>query len=78
MALLQISQHLLNDPQTIKAVYNTFETVEEASMATDSLHNVKTFRITGQGVPLDDKFIIVGFSHGLDGKTKIDGWSHAQ
>jgi hypothetical protein len=77
MALLQLSQHLLNDPQTVKAIYNTFETVEEASLSTDNLQNVKTFRVTGQGVPLDDRHILVGFSHGLDGITKIDGWSHA-
>lgn len=75
MALLQVSQHLLNDPQTIKAIYNTFDTVEEVPATIDNLY--KTFRITGQGVPLDDRYVVVGFSHGLDGKTKIDGWSHA-
>ena len=74
MALLQISQHLLNDPQTIKALYNTFDTVEDV---TSQINNpYKTFRITGQGVPMDDRYVVVGFSHGLDGKTKIDGWSH--
>ena len=77
MALLQISQHLLNDPQTIKAIYNTFDTVEDATMVTDGLHHVRTFRVTGQGVSLDDRQIVVGFSHGLDGQTKIDGWSYA-
>jgi hypothetical protein len=73
MALLQISQHLLNDPKTIKAIYNTFETVEEVPVTIDRLY--KTFRVTGQGVPLDDKHIVVGFEHGLDGNTKISGWS---
>jgi len=75
MALLQVSQHLLNDPQSVKAIYHTFESVEEVQSANNNLY--KTFRVTGQGVPLDDKYIVVGFSHGLDGKTKIDGWSHA-
>jgi hypothetical protein len=73
MALLQVSQHLLNDPQSIKAIYHTFDSVEEVNSPIESLY--KTFRVTGQGVPLDDKQIIVGFEHGLDGNTKITGWS---
>ena len=76
MALLQIPQHSLNDPRTIKAIYDTFDTVEHVPLNTDEQQRRRTFRVTGQGVSLQDKLITVGFSHGLDGKTKIDGWSY--
>lgn len=76
MALLQIPQHLINDPLTVKAIYNTFDTVVPVQSPTDELYGTKTFRVTGQGVSLDDKQIVVGFNHGLDGQTKINGWSY--
>lgn len=75
MALLQISYHLLNDPKSIKALYNTFESVEEVASPPGSAF--KTFRITGQGVPPSDRYVVVGFEHGLDGNTKISGWDFA-
>ncbi len=75
MALLQLATHLLNDPKTVKAIYNTFETVEEVPSTIGSLY--KTFKITGQGVPADDRYVVIGFEHGLDGNTKISGWSFA-
>lgn len=76
MALLQVPLNLLNDPKSMKAIYSTFEDVHEVdATVVNSLY--KTFSVYGQGVPDDDRYIVVGFAHGMDGQTKISGWDFA-
>ena len=75
MALVRISTQLIfHDPKTLQTLYETFTDVEEVPEFIEQPY--KTFRLQGQGVPTDDTYIDIGFIHGLDGKTKIQGWSY--
>jgi hypothetical protein len=75
MALLKLSSQLCADPDNLKALYNSFKTVEHVPDEIESLY--KVFRVTGQGVPDQDKFIKVEFVRSLNGVNKISSWELA-
>lgn len=74
MALVRISSQLIvQDPKTLITLYETFNDVEEVHEFIEQPY--KTFRLQGQGVPTDDTYIDLVFAHGMEGKTKVQGWS---
>lgn len=76
MALLKVSNHICNDPKSIKAIFNTFDSVE--ALGEDASKMYMVYRVQGQGAPREDKTISVTFSTTIDGKhTRIDEWQMA-
>lgn len=73
MAVTKVSTNLLvNSPQTVQAIHETFRDVETLETAIGDPFT--TFRIQGQGVPTDDTEIMIGFAYALDNKIRVEGW----
>jgi hypothetical protein len=75
MALVKVTKNIVSDPESIKAIYNLFEGVQEVKTEPSSLY--KIFRIKGQGVPNSDKYIKLEFVRTLQGETKVRSWEYA-
>lgn len=75
MALVKVTKTIVSDPDSIKAIYNLFESVEELNNDPNSLY--KIFRLKGQGLPNSDKYVKLEFLRTLDGETKIRSWEYA-
>lgn len=75
MALVLISKELITDPETIIALHKAFELVEELpEMGQQPGTLYKTFRVKGNGVPNDDKYIDLSFGIQLGGKPRVTSW----
>lgn len=76
MALLKIGKHLANDPQTIKSIFDAFESVEP--LGEDTFNRFLVYRVLGQGVPKEDASITAKFVADMNGNTRIREWSYAK
>lgn len=74
MAVVKISTNLLaNSPETVQALHEAFHTVEQ--LDTPIGDPFTTFKVQGQGVPVDDTPIMIGFTYSSsEHKTKVEGW----
>lgn len=75
MALVKVTNNIVSDPESVKALYTTFSKVEELNAEPGSLY--KIFRIKGQGIPDSDKYVKLEFVRTLDGETKVRSWDYA-
>lgn len=75
MALVKVTQTIFSDPDSIKALYNLCESVQEIHNDPNSLY--KVLRVKGGGLPDSDKYIKLEFVRTLHGETKIRSWEYA-
>lgn len=76
MALVRVTNQIVHDPETFKALIAAFPwKCEEIPPTGPSEPLYKIFRVEGPGIPKGDEWIEVRFERSrLSGTPKVQGW----